>query len=96
MAEFIRKYNKELKGLMVIPLGFTFSFPLRQEGLTKGYLRNWTKGFNCSEVVDRDVVMLLREAIDRRNVNMIKLFPILYIFVNLMLFYAKFNILLPN
>jgi hexokinase len=52
-----------------LPLGFTFSFPLRQAGLTKGYLCSWTKGFNCSGVVNEDVVRLLKEAIKRRKVN---------------------------
>jgi len=30
----------------VLPLGFTFSFPLQQEGLAIGRLVKWTKGFN--------------------------------------------------
>lgn len=52
-----------------LPLGFTFSFPLAQKGLTKGILMRWTKGFNCSNVVDNDVVQLLQDAIDRRGVS---------------------------
>lgn len=50
-----------------IPLGFTFSFPCRQEGLTKGILVTWTKGFSCAEVEGHDVVHLLQEAIKRRG-----------------------------
>lgn len=50
-----------------IPLGFTFSFPCRQEGLTKGILVTWTKGFNCANVEGADVVHLLQEAIKRRG-----------------------------
>ncbi|XP_021956694.1 hexokinase type 2 isoform X2 [Folsomia candida] len=50
-----------------IPLGFTFSFPCRQEGLTKGILVTWTKGFNCSGVEGKDVVLMLQEAIRRRG-----------------------------
>lgn len=53
-----------------LPLGFTFSFPLQQKGLTKGYLERWTKGFNCSNVVGNDVVQLLKDAIERRGVSM--------------------------
>lgn len=49
-----------------LPLGFTFSFPCQQESLTHARLVNWTKGFKCSGVEGRDVVELLREAIDRR------------------------------
>lgn len=52
-----------------LPLGFTFSFPLRQLGLTKGILARWTKGFNCSGVVNEDVVQLLKDAIERRGVS---------------------------
>lgn len=52
-----------------LPLGFTFSFPLTQLGLTKGILARWTKGFNCSGVVNEDVVQLLKDAIARRGVS---------------------------
>jgi len=51
-----------------LPLGFTFSFPLRQVGLTEGYLITWTKGFNCTGVVGKDVVKLLKQAIAKRKV----------------------------
>lgn len=51
-----------------LPLGFTFSFPLRQLGLTEGILERWTKGFCCSGVIGEDVVLLLKDAIARRGV----------------------------
>lgn len=64
MASFMDKRNlKQLK----LPLGFTFSFPCRQEGLTKARLVSWTKGFCCSGVEGEDVVQMLREAIRRRG-----------------------------
>lgn len=50
-----------------LPLGFTFSFPCQQEGLAHARLVSWTKGFKCSGVEGRDVVEMLREAIDRRS-----------------------------
>lgn len=50
-----------------LPLGFTFSFPCAQDGLTSAKLINWTKGFKCSGVEGVDVVQLLNEAIGRRN-----------------------------
>ena len=50
-----------------LPLGFTFSFPLIQEGLTIGRLAQWTKGFKCSSVEGNDVVNLLKQAIERRG-----------------------------
>jgi len=43
-----------------LPLGFTFSFPCSQEGLTKARLATWTKGFKCSGVEGEDVVRLLQ------------------------------------
>ena len=50
-----------------MPLGFTFSFPLQQEGLNKATLVRWTKGFNCAGVEGEDVVRLLQEALERRG-----------------------------
>jgi hexokinase len=50
-----------------LPLGFTFSFPLQQEGLNKATLVKWTKGFNCAGVEGEDVVGLLQEALERRG-----------------------------
>uniref|UniRef100_A0A224Z0B0 Phosphotransferase n=1 Tax=Rhipicephalus zambeziensis TaxID=60191 RepID=A0A224Z0B0_9ACAR len=64
MSKFMDKYNVKDKQL---PLGFTFSFPCRQEGLTRARLVQWTKGFKCSGVENEDVVRLLREAIKKRK-----------------------------
>lgn len=50
-----------------LPLGFTFSFPCVQLGLTKALLVRWTKGFQCSGVEQEDVGRLLKEAIARRG-----------------------------
>ena len=47
-------------------LGFTFSFPCKQEGLASARLTTWTKGFTCSGVVNEDVVKLLQNAIDEK------------------------------
>ncbi|CAF1168812.1 unnamed protein product [Adineta steineri] len=51
------------------PLGFTFSFPCKQEGLASARLSSWTKGFTCSGVVNEDVVKLLQTAIDEKGIN---------------------------
>ncbi|GBL91582.1 Hexokinase-1 [Araneus ventricosus] len=51
----------------VLPLGFTFSFPCIQKGLTNAILVSWTKGFTCSDVVGHDVVQMLRDALMRRG-----------------------------
>lgn len=72
IAQCLALFVKDLKlEQEVLPLGFTFSFPLSQQGLTEGLLVRWTKGFNCSGVVEQDVVALLEEAIARRNVSLI-------------------------
>lgn len=52
-----------------LALGFTFSFPVQQVGLSRGILQQWTKGFNCSGVIGNDVVQLLKDAIARRGVS---------------------------
>jgi len=64
LANFMKEHNV---GQERLPLGFTFSFPLAQKGLTKGILERWTKGFDCSGCVGEDVVQLLKDALSRRN-----------------------------
>ncbi|XP_034243747.1 hexokinase type 2 isoform X2 [Thrips palmi] len=64
LANFMKEHDVYSHKL---PLGFTFSFPLQQLGLTKGLLETWTKGFKCSGVVGNDVVQLLKDAIRRRG-----------------------------
>ncbi|CAG9769174.1 unnamed protein product [Ceutorhynchus assimilis] len=64
LADFVEKQG--LQG-EVLPLGFTFSFPLVQRGLRSGILVRWSKGFNIPEVVDGDVVQWLTEALERRG-----------------------------
>lgn len=70
IAECMHTFVKE-EGIEneVLPLGFTFSFPLIQKGLTVGILQRWTKGFKCSGVEGEDVVKLLEDAIERRGVS---------------------------
>ncbi|XP_022245424.1 hexokinase-2-like [Limulus polyphemus] len=66
LANFMEKNGMTDKKL---PLGFTFSFPCKQEGLTKARLVTWTKGFKCAGVEGKDVVQLLREAVLRKKIN---------------------------
>uniref|UniRef100_A0A158R5I8 Phosphotransferase n=1 Tax=Syphacia muris TaxID=451379 RepID=A0A158R5I8_9BILA len=65
MAKFLKENN--LIRSETLPIGFTFSFPCRQEGLTRAILTKWTKGFCASGVENRDVVTLLHEACLRRG-----------------------------
>ncbi|KAL3125666.1 hypothetical protein niasHT_002266 [Heterodera trifolii] len=65
LAKFMEEHK--LTGRPKLPLGFTFSFPCEQHGLTSARLTNWTKGFKASGVVGEDVVQLLLEACQRRG-----------------------------
>ncbi|KJH48439.1 Hexokinase [Dictyocaulus viviparus] len=68
IAECIALFTTEQFGSnkRKLPLGFTFSFPLKQDGLTRAKLIQWTKGFNASGCVGEDVVQLLRKACKKR------------------------------
>ena len=45
-------------------LGFTFSFPVQQVGINKGYLIRWTKGFDIKDAVGKDVCALLQDELN--------------------------------
>lgn len=45
-------------------LGFTFSFPVDQKAVNKGYLIRWTKGFDIPDAIGKDVCALLQVEID--------------------------------
>jgi hexokinase len=51
------------------PLGFTFSFPVRQHSIRRGDLIVWTKGWTASGVEGRDVAALLDRALEREGVS---------------------------
>lgn len=71
LAGSIKKFIKEMKiGLSGrIGLGFTFSFPVRTTGPASGTLIVWTKGFSASGVEGRDVVALLKRAIEDEKIG---------------------------
>ncbi|CAK7217360.1 glucokinase [Sporothrix bragantina] len=48
----------------ILRLGFTFSFPVRQVGINKGYLIRWTKGFDIPDAIGKDVCALLQDEIN--------------------------------
>merc|ERR1712183_22089 len=51
----------------LLPVGFTFSFPCKQDSLDSASLITWTKGFSASGVEGENVVTMLKEAIQRRG-----------------------------
>jgi len=68
LLDFMKREDL-IKADIRYPLGFTFSFPCKQEGLASARLTSWTKGFTCSGVVNEDVVKMLQTSIDEKGLN---------------------------
>ncbi|KAJ4896607.1 Hexokinase-3 [Raphanus sativus] len=51
-------------------LAFTFSFPVKHSSISSGALIKWTKGFEISEMVGKDVAECLQGALNRRSLDM--------------------------
>jgi hexokinase len=71
IAESVKTFLKKQKHKAGGPcdLGFTFSFPIQQTSAARGILICWTKGFQTSGVVGKDVVGLLGQAFRRKGVE---------------------------
>ncbi len=67
VARFIRHFLESHVGSGAYPMGFTFSFPIRQERIDRGELIHWNKGWSVDGVVGRDVVELLNKAMAREG-----------------------------
>ncbi|KAH8695128.1 putative hexokinase [Talaromyces proteolyticus] len=52
----------------ILPLSFTFSFPVTQWNIRSGILQRWTKDFDVARVEGEDVVPQLEAALAKRNV----------------------------
>lgn len=52
-----------------LQLGFTFSFAVNQTDINRGTLMHWTKGFNCANAINKDVVVMLQDAFLRKNIR---------------------------
>ncbi|KAL8716195.1 MAG: hypothetical protein Q9220_000100 [cf. Caloplaca sp. 1 TL-2023] len=59
-----RKAGEVVTDEHLFKLGFTFSFPVQQIGINKGYLIRWTKGFDIDDTIGKDVCSLLQTEID--------------------------------
>ena len=70
LADCIKTFLTDL-GLLEesLSLGFTFSFPMAQEGLRAARLVSWTKSFNCPGVEGEEVVGLLQTAVDEAGLK---------------------------
>uniref|UniRef100_A0A8C0HLW1 Phosphotransferase n=1 Tax=Buteo japonicus TaxID=224669 RepID=A0A8C0HLW1_9AVES len=64
LLDFMETKNLKHKKL---PLGFTFSFPCKQNKLEEGVLLAWTKHFKVRGVQDTDVVSSLRKALQKHK-----------------------------
>lgn len=79
LAECVKDFMK-LKDLSLdvkIPMGFTFSFPMKQHSLHSAELVTWTKSFNCPSVVGNDVVELLQNSLFKHGMKNIEVLCIL-------------------
>jgi hexokinase len=70
LFDFIARQVKEILAgdRADLPLGHTFSFPCRQEGINRAVLIQWTKEIQTGGVVGRDVTPLLEAALRRQGV----------------------------
>lgn len=66
-AKFI--HGRHLSSGEVLPLSFTFSFPVTQPDINSGILQRWTKGFDIAGVEGQDVVPQLQAAFAERVSN---------------------------
>ena len=59
----------------VLPLGFTFSFPMTQLSIKKALLNTWTKSYDIPQVVNRNPTEFLQNAIDAIARNSFFIWP---------------------
>ena len=73
IAESIGEFldNNKINRKKQYELAFTFSFPVEQTNIAAGKLLIWTKGFTAKGVEGEDVIILLNEALKRKNINCI-------------------------
>ncbi|XP_046806011.1 hexokinase type 2-like isoform X2 [Lucilia cuprina] len=64
LSNFVKNLNLHMEEM---PLAFSFAFPIKQKGLHEGELVGWGKNFNLPDVIGRNVVELLQEAVERRG-----------------------------
>lgn len=75
LCDFVK--IRKLDGKKKLPLGFTFSFPMQQHSLDSATLITWTKSFNCVNVVNEDVVKMLRNSLHKLGQHNIDVLAIL-------------------
>jgi hexokinase/glucose-6-phosphate 1-dehydrogenase len=69
LADCVYSIQGEKRGGESAVYGFTFSFPVDQFKLNSGRLLAWTKGFQTSGVVNKEVVGLLQNALQAKGLK---------------------------
>ncbi|MFH1678214.1 MAG: hypothetical protein ABH914_01140, partial [Candidatus Omnitrophota bacterium] len=72
IKNFLVKYRERIEGYgydKLYPLGFTFSFPVTQSAIDKALLNKWAKEFGIKGLVNNDVVMFLRKALNAEGID---------------------------
>ncbi|KAI9342756.1 hexokinase-domain-containing protein [Zopfochytrium polystomum] len=69
VAAFVNETENDYHKGAERKLGFTFSFPVHQTSINRGYLLHWTKGFHAVGVEGKDVVTMLQDAFTRKSVK---------------------------
>ena len=70
IAECLANFANHHKVDTLCSVGFTFSFPIDQKSLTSGNLIKWTKGYSADGVEGKDIVKLLHDEVDKRDVSL--------------------------
>ncbi|QDZ18635.1 hexokinase [Chloropicon primus] len=52
-----------------IPIGFCFSYPMKQTGLANGEIVNWNKGFDIKDTFGKDLVELLEGSLSEYKIQ---------------------------
>ncbi|PJF18173.1 Phosphotransferase [Paramicrosporidium saccamoebae] len=85
IADCVKSYLKDsphqtmgeaLKG-RPISLGFTFSYPVKQDDIDHGILIQWNKALVCNDVIGLDVVALLQDALNKTDLANVKVSALL-------------------
>ncbi|KAJ6134111.1 hypothetical protein N7523_000433 [Penicillium sp. IBT 18751x] len=66
--DFLNDHDSGGHNNKLLPLAFTFSFPVDQRTISTGVLQQWTKSFSVSGAEGEDVVAQLKAAINRKKV----------------------------
>lgn len=71
IAEHVETFleHPEIEAELPLKLGFTFSFPVKQESLAHGTILGWSKEIECNDVICMDAVALLQEALHSRGLD---------------------------